>query len=69
MDNAGMLTYILPQTPHFFAVLVFRLRWVCLCLKYFYGEPDNHENIQIFYYVMQRYLLLAREQPYCPFYN
>ena len=32
MLRAGMLTYILPQTPHFLAVLVERLRWVCLCL-------------------------------------
>ena len=32
MERAGMLTYIFPHTPHFLAVLVLRLRWVCLCL-------------------------------------
>ena len=37
MERAGMLTYIFPHTRHFLAVLVLRLRWVCLCLdiKYF----------------------------------
>ena len=32
MERAGMLTYIFPQMPHFLAVFVFKLRWVCLCL-------------------------------------
>ena len=33
MERAGMLTYIFPHTRHFLAVLVLRLRWVCLCLN------------------------------------
>ena len=44
MERAGMLTYILPQIPHFFAVLVERLRCVCLCLNQEHSYEKTFAN-------------------------